>query len=132
LSERWSALIGAILVSGLVLTSVSPAFEAHAAEQGTKELEIAYLIQQVRLPGCRFYRNGTWYEGERAQAHLRTKYESLSAHGQIHSAEDFIEKVASRSSLSGEAYQIQCAGQPAVPSSQWFGNLLVRYRGAKH
>jgi hypothetical protein len=132
LNGRWSALISAILVSGPVLTSLSPSCEAHAAEPETKDLEIAYLIQQVQLPGCRFYRNGTWYDGQRAQAHLRTKYDYLSARGQIHSAEDFIEKVASRSSLSAEVYQIQCAGQPAVPSSQWFRDLLVRYRGAKH
>ena len=122
-----SLLVSAILLLLPVLGS-SAAVQASAAEESVTKREIAFMIEQTRLSGCRFYRNGAWYDASRAADHLSTKYEYLAAHGQIETAEEFIEKAASRSSLSGRVYQIQCAGKESVPSEQWFRELLSRYR----
>jgi hypothetical protein len=113
----WMALLGLLLLSA-----------AHSSPPAFAQTEINYLLASVASSSCDFYRNGTWYDGKRAQAHLRYKYESLAARGLINTAEDFIELAASKSSFSGRAYAIRCAGRATVPSSQWLWEALVRYR----
>ena len=44
--------------------------------------------------------------------------------------EDFIDRAATKSSLSGLAYQIRCKGSAAVPSGQWLYDALTLYRRA--
>jgi hypothetical protein len=101
---------------------------ARAAPPPDAKVEIDYLLAHVGASGCEFYRNGSWYDGPRAQAHLRAKYDYLAARNLVRSAEDFIDKAATKSSLSGQPYQIRCAGYAAVASSQWLRDALARYR----
>src|SRR5271154_4370053 len=101
---------------------------AHAAPPAAAMVEINYLLGLIGKSGCDFFRNGTWYDAQQAQAHLRAKYDALSASGQIRTAEDFIEKAASNSSMSGRPYQIRCRGKAPMPTSQWFSNALAHYR----
>ncbi len=104
---------------------------AHAAPPAVAVAEINYLLDFVDRSGCKFYRNGSWYDSHRAQSHLRGKYDYLVARGRINSAEDFIDQAATESSMSGEAYQIQCEAGPAVPSNQWLRTALSSYRAAR-
>jgi Family of unknown function (DUF5329) len=99
-----------------------------AAPPPSAQVEIDYLLAHVGASGCEFYRNGSWYDAARAQAHLRAKYDYLAARNLVRSAEDFIDKAATKSSLSGQPYQIRCAGYAAVASSQWLRDALARYR----
>jgi hypothetical protein len=92
------------------------------------QTEINYLLGFVESSGCEFYRNGSWYDSKSAQAHLRYKYEMLAAADRITTAEDFIEKAATKSSLSGRPYQVRCGGGEAVTSNQWLRDVLTRYR----
>jgi|SRR5271167_441901 len=101
---------------------------ARAAAPPVAEVEINHLLELIERSGCEFFRNGTWYDGQRAQAHLRAKYDALAASNQINTAEDFIEKAASNSSISGRPYQIKCTGSAAMPTSQWFKAALAQYR----
>ena len=101
---------------------------AHAAAPAAVQIEINHLLGLIEQSGCEFFRNGTWYNAQRAQAHLRAKYDVLAASDQIKTAEDFIEKAASKSSLSGLPYQIRCGGGAAMTTKQWFDAALVRYR----
>jgi hypothetical protein len=108
---------------GLALLTV-----ASAAPPAIAQTEINYLLGFIESSGCEFYRNGSWYDSKRAQAHLRDKYEMLAAADQISTAEDFIEKAATQSSLSGRPYQVRCGGREAVTSKQWLRDVLTRYR----
>ena len=45
-------------------------------------------------------------------------------------AEQFIERAASKSSISGRAYQVRCPGQPAQPAATWFKAKLDALRGS--
>jgi len=95
----------------------------------TAQTEINYLLDFVEISGCEFYRNGSWYDSVQAQAHLRKKYDYLSARGRIVTAEDFIEKAASESSLSGLPYEIRCGGEcTTIATSEWLLAVLARYR----
>lgn len=92
--------------------------------------EIDQLLEFIRQTGCKFNRNGSWYPGSSAHTHIRDKYLAALAAGEIMVAEDFIEKVASRSSFSGQAYTVQCGGGATIPTSEWLGAELARLRAA--
>ena len=113
-------------VTVMIALNIMPA--AHAAGSSVAELEINYLLGLIEQSGCEFFRNGTWYDAPRAQAHLRAKYDALAAGNQIKTAEDFIEKAASNSSMSGRPYQIRCGGSVAISTNQWFSAALAQYR----
>lgn len=119
--------VGKPLVLALIVAlNILPA--ARAAAPPMAQIEINHLLGLIEQSGCEFFRNGTWYDAQRAQAHLRAKYDVLVAHDQIKTAEDFINKAASNSSLSGQAYQIRCGGGEAMTTNQWFGAALARLR----
>jgi hypothetical protein len=101
---------------------------AHAAPTPAAKAEIEYLLSAVASSDCRFYRNGTWYDAKSAAAHLRGKYETMAARGLIGGTDDFIDRAATKSSLSGKDYAIKCEGTEEMSSRQWLTNLLVAYR----
>jgi uncharacterized protein DUF5329 len=101
---------------------------AHAAPTPAAKAEIEYLLSAVASSDCRFYRNGTWYDAKSAAAHLRGKYESLAARGLIRSTDDFIDRAATKSSLSGQDYEIKCEGVAQMSSRQWLTGVLVSFR----
>jgi hypothetical protein len=90
--------------------------------------EIRSLIDALPASGCRFQRNGEWYDGQTASAHLQRKYDYLLQRGLVATSEQFIERAASRSSLSRRAYRVACQGQPEQPSAEWFGARLQALR----
>jgi hypothetical protein len=90
--------------------------------------EIDHLLSYVDKSGCQFYRNGTWYNSAEARSHLKEKYDFLTKMGWVKSAEDFIERAASKSSMSGEPYQAKCNDQAPIPSARWLAGELDRYR----
>ncbi len=102
-----------------------------AAPPANVQAEIAYLLQHVEESGCDFNRNGIWYGGKRARAHLTLKYQYLVDHDQINTTNDFIDRAASRSSMTGISYQIRCEGGAPVDSSRWLLDALVAYRRSK-
>ena len=104
---------------------------ALAAPPADVQAEIEYLLQHVEESGCDFNRNGIWYGGKRARAHLNLKYQYLMDHDQINTTNDFIDQAASRSSMTGISYQIRCSGGAPVDSSQWLLDSLPAYRQSK-
>ena len=108
------------------LLNILPA--ARAAAPAAAEIEINHLLGLIEQSGCEFFRNGTWYDAQRAQAHLRAKYDMLAASDQIKTAEDFIEKAASRSSHERSTLPNKVRRRAAMTTSQWFDAALARYR----
>jgi hypothetical protein len=105
----------------LVLLSCACAFAAPMSEQQ----KIDALIHSVEvLPGAKFIRNGTSYSGKDAADHLRMKLDH--AGDRVRTAEQFIQYIASGSSMSGEAYQIQLTDGRKVPSEAFFHAELKR------
>ncbi len=92
------------------------------------QLEIDHLLGYVENSRCEFGRNGSWYDSNRALAHLRSKYGFLK--NSVSTAEDFIERAASRSSMSGQPYQVRCGSDAPIPSAQWLRDELTRFRAA--
>ena len=94
----------------------------------TPAVEIEGLIAALGRSGCSFQRNGSWHDAAEAEKHLRRKYEWLRDRDRIVSAEQFIEDGASRSSMTGRAYQVRCPGQAAQPSARWLRDRLQALR----
>jgi hypothetical protein len=93
--------------------------------------EIAYLFARLETSGCDFYRNGSWYGSREAAAHLRRKYRYLLEKGVVSSAEEFIERAASKSSSSGKPYQVRCGGGKIIESGPWLRAELMKYRKSR-
>ena len=101
----------------------------NAASPSEQQREVHYLLEFIEGSGCEFYRNGTAYDAVRAAAHLRDKYLALDATGGIPTAEAFIDRIASRSSLTGRNYEVRCAGQDRMWTAPWLREALARLRG---
>jgi hypothetical protein len=115
--------LGLVLVLGLLSV---PA--ARAEPPINVQIEVNFLLGYVEGSGCAFYRNGTWHDSRTAQAHLRDKYKYLAARNLITTTEDFIDRAATKSSLSGRPYEVRCNGGATVTSSQWLRAELARFR----
>lgn len=107
----------------LAFTSISTT--TSATEPPATKQEIFHLFNNLENSGCQFSRNGSWYSAKEASKHLQTKYKYLQDKDLVPSAEKFIERAATDSSMSGKAYQIKCADNLAQPSAPWFKAALV-------
>jgi hypothetical protein len=92
------------------------------------QTEIAHLFSHLQQSNCEFGRNGSWYSADEAVRHIDKKYQYLLKKTAIGSTENFIERAASRSSISGQAYRVKCGESVAVESGQWFRAELVVFR----
>ncbi len=116
-----------VLALGLVIAPVTRAEPPAIVQQ-----EINYLLRYIGDSGCEFKRNGTWNNNSKtAESHVRGKYDYLARQGRIDTAQDFIDKAATKSSLSGQPYEIRCGGDLAMPSSLWLSDALARYRASQ-
>ena len=118
--------MASVLMPALLLASV-----ARAEPPTNVQIEVNFLLGYVEGSRCEFYRNGSWHDSRTAQAHLRDKYRYLAARNLIATTEDFIERAATESSLSGQPYAVRCNGGATVTSSQWLRDELVRFRSFK-
>lgn len=102
---------------------------AQAAVDAEAQQEITQLLDFVEHSGCQFIRNGSGYPAAEARAHLQKKLDYLENKDMVSSAEDFIERAATKSSMSGQRYQVDCpAGKQ--DASAWLNDELKRLRQA--
>lgn len=106
----------------LVMALLAPA----AVFADDAETEIEHLIDAIGESGCTFIRNGSSHDADDAAAHLRMKYRRGRRYAST--AELFIERLASKSSMSGKPYQIKCQDKEAVPSGEWLTARLHEFR----
>ncbi|AFU98848.1 DUF5329 domain-containing protein [Simiduia agarivorans] len=99
----------------------------------SEQQRVAFLIESVaRLQGAVFIRNGTEHPAADAAEHLtmklrRAKNSWFAPPAESWTAELFIDKLASRSSISGKPYQIRFADGSLVNAGDWLRQQLARY-----
>ncbi|WP_439881479.1 DUF5329 family protein [Pontibacter sp. MBLB2868] len=106
------------IMLGIALTLVCPFAKVKAIDSNsltkisitvaglTESQKVDRLIQYIRgMKGAVFIRNGSEHTCKEAADHLQSKWEKHK--GQIKTAEEFIEELASRSGLSGQDYMIR-------------------------
>ncbi len=114
----------AIFFSAWVFVSAAHAQAPSAATQQ----EIEQLFTTLKQSSCEFQRNGSWYDAAQASDHLRQKYDYLLKKKLVPTAEAFIERAATESSMSGKPYQVRCGQAEPVASKQWFEQALKALR----
>lgn len=101
--------------------AVPAAAAPSAAERARIERLIAYVAAQKDIT---FVRNGSVYPAADAAKFLRGKFDKMGEH--VNTAQQFIDEIASRSSTSGQPYQIRFADGRSVPAAQFLGDELRR------
>lgn len=100
--------------------------ESRADVPEAQKPEVQHLLAYLKNSGCSMERNGSKHDAREAVEHIQKKYDYYR--DDIKTTEDFIERSASRSSLSGRAYHVLCPGEEARPTADWLKEELERYR----
>ncbi|HEV2608497.1 MAG TPA: DUF5329 family protein [Xanthomonadaceae bacterium] len=110
---RWLLLLGLLFAASAFAVPL------------TEQQKIDALIHSVEImPGTPFIRNGTAYDGKAAAEHLQ--YKRSHAGDRIKTASDFITFCASKSSISGQPYQIRYADGRTVDAAVYLRDELKR------
>jgi hypothetical protein len=136
---RYPMLAAAIVASlGANAAPVKPAMPATTTQvprplppvtRLTEAQKIQALIHSVEtLQGAVFIRNGSEYDGAKAAAHLRTKLDYAGK--KVQTAEQFIDKLATGSSMTGQPYKIRFADGRTVESAVYFHEQLRKLEAA--
>lgn len=114
-----------MMATGISLIAIVTNVQAQTTPQATQE--ITGLLDFVEHSECRFVRNGTEFPGAQAREHLQKKLDYLEGKDMVNSAEDFIDLAATKSSMSGNAYEVRCP-EGAQLASAWLKRELQRQR----
>ena len=113
----------------LVALATTSAIAATATTR-TPAGEIEALIQRVAAArGVIFIRNGSEYTAAEAAKHLRRKLDASK--GRIRTPEAFIDKLGSRSSMSGKPYRVRLPDGRVLDSATWLNGLLADIRAGR-
>lgn len=115
-------LLASLILSLLLICGGS----ALAARPEAEQHRIDYLIASIQtLDGATFIRNGSEYRAAEAADHLRRKLRT--AGDRIQTAEQFIDTLGTKSSMSGESYRIRLKDGRVLESATFFREALGRY-----
>src|SRR5437870_2577349 len=92
-----------LIISLFVLPFVF-GMKAFAYQEGD-QYKIAYLLKEIAASDLTFVRNGKNYTGEEASAHLKIKLDF--AGNRIRTVDDFINDIASRSTVTNTPYYVR-------------------------
>lgn len=116
LSAFDTALVGTDSATFTVTALSAPLSESQKIEKLIRAIET--------LDGAVFIRNGDEHDAPKAASHLRRKWNA--AGDRVKTAEDFIDGLATESSMSGRPYEIRLADGTVVPSRAFLQEQLAR------
>ena len=91
--------------------------------------EVEHLLAFVENSDCLMNRNGSKHRGEKAVKHIKKKYHYFV--DDIKNTKDFIKYAASKSTMSGKYYQVNCPDKKPMATKDWLFDELLRYRASK-
>jgi uncharacterized FAD-dependent dehydrogenase len=115
-----------------LLIGLALAWAAHvgAAQESISPEEMARIEQLcesvARSKDVQFVRNGKPHTPDDAAKFLREKLKAMG--GEVRTAEEFIDKIATKSSMSGEPYTVRFADGREMPSAHFLRAELARQR----
>ena len=110
----------------LAVVLLSLPLVAHATPSSEEDAAIQHLIVFVRDSGLEFIRNGDAHASSEAAEHLLMKYNNTKK--RLSTADEFIDHVAAKSSMSGKPYFIHKKDGTEIPVSEWLHAELKAYR----
>ena len=103
---------------------VSNAVNADVPSEQIKEVN--HLLAFVKNSGCIINRNGTDHPAEKGVSHIEKKYDYFR--DDINSTEEFIEYSATKSTMSGDYYTVNCLGKKTMRTQDWLMDELNEFR----
>lgn len=97
-----------------------------AAPDSKSKLEIDHLLTYIKNSEVVFIRNGKEYPVADGLKHIQKKFDHFN--DKIITSEDFIEKSATKSEISGSAYFVKLKDNSKIECSKWLLTELKKYR----
>ena len=113
------------LVSVTTLMTWSAAAAARSAQEQTRIEKLIRFVETQK--DMKFVRNGTEYSCADAGKFLRGKLDSMGK--DVTTAREFIERIATRSSMSGKPYQVKFGDGRTMLAAQFLSDELKRLEG---
>lgn len=88
----------------------------------TEKQKIELLLQKLETSDVKFIRSGTEYTGKEAKSHMQRKWDYAGS--RIKTAEQFIEYLGTKSSMTGEPYYVVLKDGTKVESAIWLRQIL--------
>lgn len=132
-TELSNALVGDDFVTVVIDRVATTAHSSDPAPEAEPELKpqltdrekIERLIVAVEVQqGAKFVRNGTTYSAQEAAEHLRMKVKHAGS--RVQTVSDFIEKIATKSSITGKPYSIELADGRTLTTSDFLRSELAK------
>ena len=101
------------LLCGVARAETSPVDE---------QKKIDCLLTEIQQSNAHFERNGQTYTAVEAHDHMRDKWNYVG--GKIKTAEQFIDYIGTKSSLSGRFYYVLTPDGRKIPSREWLTEKL--------
>src|SRR5260221_14095790 len=95
--------------------------------ESNEKAKIEFLLKEVeKLQGAKFWRNGSAHSAQDAADHLRMKWKKAGS--TVKTANDFIDKIGSQSSISGNAYEIEFSDGTKMETRAFFYEQLAEWK----
>ena len=114
------------LFTVLLLTSLAASGDGPGQQPENLESAIQFLLKHVADSGLVFIRNSEKHAAVDAAEHMNSKYEYFR--DKIKTPEDFIQRCASKSLMSGKLYLVVLENGEEVRTDAWLLSALTVYR----
>ena len=114
------------LFTVLLLTSLAASGDGPGQPSENLESAIQFLLKHVADSGLVFIRNSEKHAAVDAAEHMNSKYEYFR--DKIKTPEDFIQRCASKSLMSGKLYLVVLENGEEVRTDAWLLSALTIYR----
>ncbi len=121
--NRYRAFVAVITMAVVFLLAAGP-IRAESADKA--EETIHYLISYVSGSGLTFIRNDREYTAGEAATHMNRKYQHFR--DDIETPDEFIERCATKSLLSGDPYLVVDGRGIELRTSDWLRTELAAYQ----
>jgi hypothetical protein len=106
------------MMMSLVVISADP--------DAKSKVEIDHILEFIKNSDVIFIRNGKEYPVADGLKHIQKKYDHFKS--KIITCEDFIEKSATKSEMSGDAYQVKLKDNTKIDCAKWLLMELKIFR----
>jgi hypothetical protein len=110
-----------VCIALYALAAAPPSYADNAAAR--ERARIYALLDALERSGLVFIRNGSAHTAQKARVHLEMKLDRSG--GRVTTAEQFIDRLASRSSATGRPYLVRLADGSTVEAGIWLRARLA-------
>ncbi len=112
----------------------TPTLACRPSPEQLEKQKIQFLLQEIEQVQAVFIRNGQEHDSKMARKHLERKLKQAQTRFWFFTSskpvlvQDFISKIASKSSTSGKIYQIKFPDGRTLPTENWLREKLKEFK----